>query len=384
MNCRLLLSSLTCLTTAGVGWSFTEAGAKQFPRQGAQLVRREVGSSNRVAHSNGFGSFPIDGERFGSGSTIPFQILSTDTMIAEAPSHDLPKRFDDLSRKSEQRKRESLKKTLLWQGYDLKQDPPWRPFSHEQGLVKSVFTEPIKLVLGLMTIADHREIREAHRRTWMRQGGVCTVDRWNDSNCHVFVVFVFGNVSHDQFASEADSLILTGVPEPERLESLSGYEGDGGYDNKGKSRRMWLLSQFKTPAFFSYALHNLAWATHIGKLDEDTFPYVGDVLQDLVELAKHGLHPTYYGKSFVGGYHGKQGMFGEFYVLSVDAVECAAKAERKMARQVDSTTNTSWGEDWFKHAEDQVVGELLYLAEESKECLPILKASVEDRWLHPV
>eukprot|EP00959_Pyramimonas_sp_CCMP1952_P362903 7599406-Pyramimonas_sp.AAC.1 len=74
---------------------------------------------------------------------------------------------------------------------------------------------------------------------------------------------------------------------------------------------MWREGQYKTPAWFQHALQ-YPWATHIAKMDLDTYPFVTAIYNDLIRLP-----PTrvFYGRQFsVGG----GGMYGEFYLVTKD------------------------------------------------------------------
>lgn len=285
---------------------------------------------------------------------------------ASAPSRDLPQRFQKLDLER------LYGRPLEYLRCDPKVPPQadgerCAPFKGELHFTP----RPLKLVLGVMAMTSQEEIQDAHRATWMKKPGVCPVQQYQDVRCRVFPVFVFGSTNR---TLANDSVRLESVPEPPA-------KWDGFKDSKGTEgwKRSWWTSQFKTPAWLAYAAANFPWATHVGKMDSDTFPDIISVMEDLarkpVSVLGHEW-PVLYGRHFMGGYNGKGGVFGEFYALSSSLLECFLKEDaKKVARSgLIHGHKTTWGSEWWKYAEDQVLRTTLFYAEENRVCPAILDA----------
>eukprot|EP00928_Gymnodinium_smaydae_P007238 TRINITY_DN12607_c0_g1_i1.p1 TRINITY_DN12607_c0_g1~~TRINITY_DN12607_c0_g1_i1.p1 ORF type:complete len:379 (+),score=30.45 TRINITY_DN12607_c0_g1_i1:199-1335(+) len=257
--------------------------------------------------------------------------------------------------------------------------------------------KPIKLVLGVMAITGHADVHEAHRQTWMKSPGVCQIARWNDPACNVFPLFVLGKISKQQRSTLHfdDYFVLEDVPE---TAETSGYMGEGGKlaeQGKGRTHSMWLASQFKTPAFFSQATSQFPWATHFGKMDEDTLVNISAVADELAKL-NHIGGEWHYGHYEEGGYSGKGVMMGEFYVLSKGAASCWLEEQADEAPP-DREALKGFGHidpkflvrakrfpaRWWATPEDQIVSTLTIEAQEHGNCPPVhwIHAC---HWRHPV
>jgi len=296
---------------------------------------------------------------------------------AAAPSHELPEKFVKLNKKV-------LNATKLQY---LRCDPNLPPQNTgdrcRAGTVDLHFTpRPLKLVLGVMAMTSQGSIHEAHRSTWMKKPGVCSVDRYNDRRCKVFPMFVFGDTGAAR-ANAHDAVTLDDVPEPPQI-----WDGFADTKNSEGWKRSWWTSQFKTPAWLAFASKEYSWATHIGKMDSDTFPDITSIMEDLAsEPVSGGGHvwPIMYGRRFPGGYNGKGGMFGEFYALSRSLIPCFLQedAKKKARSAMINGRNTTWGDEWWDHAEDQVLRTTLFHAEEAHLCPAMLDVATK-RWEHPV
>lgn len=296
---------------------------------------------------------------------------------AAAPSRHLPEKFVNLNA-------QRINATKLQYLRCDPKAPPLadgercRPYSGEE----LHFTpRPLKLVLGVMAMTSQSAIQESHRNTWMKNPGVCSMSQHKDPRCKIFPVFVFGDAG-GATTKLADAVTLENVPEPPQ-------QWDGFEDTKHEAgwKRSWWTSQFKTPAWLAYA-KQFHWATHVGKMDSDTFPDVLSIMEDLASkpVTRFGEEwPVVYGRHFMGGYNGKGGMFGEFYAISFQLLECFLKEDAKKHPRsgIINGRNSTWGAEWWAHAEDQVLRTTLFHAEEEHVCPKMLDANA-DRWQHPV
>jgi len=202
--------------------------------------------------------------------------------------------------------------------------------------LKEPLPSSIQLVLGILTVAEKSAYRQVMRETWLRQKGVCY---WSNSSrkrrCSVYAAFVIAknsskNISDEDMAlaqSEEGMLVL------DTVENM----------NRGKSF-LW----------FATALKMFPWATHIGKIDMDTYPFIHKLMyrMNLNRPCKgqdspyefigrpHTLHP---GANFAVScpasqcltqFHGEQDTIplgegfhfiqGQFYIMSLPLVKAIA------------------------------------------------------------
>lgn len=110
------------------------------------------------------------------------------------------------------------------------------------------FPPKVQLVLGVFAyqnLKDGDTVRGVIRDSWMQQPGVCWVQLGQKSNCTVYTAFVLGS------RLPAESMVEEVV--------LNIQEN---------------MNFGKTYQFFHYAASHYPWATHIGKMDLDTFPFL--------------------------------------------------------------------------------------------------------------
>jgi len=202
----------------------------------------------------------------------------------------------------------------------------------------SVFSD-VKLVLGVMTPTYACDVRNVHRATWMTHSRVCALSRHAEAGCSVMPAFVFANVSREVVERADDVVLLQDVVPASRLNS-----GYAIWWNLGKTREMWREGQYKTLAWFRHALR-FPWATHIAKMDLDTYPFVTAIYNDL-----RSLPPTrvFYGRQFDVW---RGGMYGEFYLVTKDVA----------ARWVDreNATRSTRFQQFERQAEDQTFATIM-------------------------
>mmetsp|Transcript_79658 Transcript_79658/g.141039 ORF Transcript_79658/g.141039 Transcript_79658/m.141039 type:complete len:385 (-) Transcript_79658:13-1167(-) len=133
-----------------------------------------------------------------------------------------------------------------------------------------------KAVFGIFAAFDlPLRAFNAHRQTWMHHRSVCKFKEFKRAHCHVFPAFVVGDLSA---AREGVPVYQGKVPEMHASDSdndLIVLQGEPENENHGK-----------TYAWFRHAVSEFPWATHIAKLDVDTYPFLGDVFS---RLQKHLL-----------------------------------------------------------------------------------------------
>lgn len=141
-----------------------------------------------------------------------------------------------------------------------------RNLQKEEGA--SDFPSDVKLAVGIFLTEKytrHDEVTKVIKRTWMSQKGVCLLKDGQKPGCGVYVAFILGrssSSSHDQ-----DELVLNVT------ENM----------NKGK-----------TFDFFRHVAKAYPWATHIGKMDLDTFPYLHRLTESLHDHLASGKCQNHY------------------------------------------------------------------------------------------
>lgn len=241
-----------------------------------------------------------------------------------------------------------------------------------------------KLVVGISSVINQPEMWKTHRDTWMKQEGVCSYRDFQEPACKTFPVFVFGNLSDAAgLASvrEFDPLdrftvVLRDVPEPKVLRSAYAEDGDGSQGRAARSAGMFGNMQLKTPSWFRYASHNFGWATHVAKMDLDTYPHLHMIQSDLLRAPQRGL---YYGHGIGNQVTPTcQPFTGPFYLISADLLGCWLES--------DLAGKTG---DWRKKAEDKLFGHTLFSAQKAGLCprgtaLQCMNVKGAGRFEHPV
>jgi len=110
----------------------------------------------------------------------------------------------------------------------------------------------VKMVMGVMSRAAAADSRKIIRDSWMNQPGVCSAHKGPKEGCAFYTVFVVGGKDTKyQDAGSADIMHVTRD------------------DN---------IPIFKIREFFKKVVDQYPWATHYGKMDDDTFPHVHKLL----------------------------------------------------------------------------------------------------------
>lgn len=276
--------------------------------------------------------------------------------------------------------------SLSWQG--RKFDTMWEAesqFSAENQetakLAGASFRVPhgdgVKLIVGIPMMANEQDIRNAHLNTWMKGDGVCSRDSFATQSCHIFPVFLYGNSSESMLkAKETEFGLSLQVPDPEA--NYDGYDAPEHHIKNVGSHESDALKNLrgKTHEWFKHASASYPKATHIAKMDSDTYPHMATVLHDLATGPEKNL---YWGTSMAGeecsGF-----MQGAFYILSASLQPCRQQ-------QLDEMLPDFFGEShgWNSN-EDGLFGHSLFKAVESGKCPQPTCMNVRNRhrYVHPV
>eukprot|EP00450_Noctiluca_scintillans_P003191 CAMPEP_0194501390 /NCGR_PEP_ID=MMETSP0253-20130528/22648_1 /TAXON_ID=2966 /ORGANISM="Noctiluca scintillans" /LENGTH=303 /DNA_ID=CAMNT_0039343357 /DNA_START=72 /DNA_END=983 /DNA_ORIENTATION=+ len=122
--------------------------------------------------------------------------------------------------------------------------------------------EDIKLILGVLTIREQLAYQQAVTDTWFNQPGVCLAEEGPKVGCNVYVCFVLGQ---GVVPEGMDNSTFT----TKQYVELEDEENN----NSGKSF-----------AWFHFASRRYPWASHVGKLDMDSFP---DIRKMVLSLEGH-------------------------------------------------------------------------------------------------
>mmetsp|Transcript_18941 Transcript_18941/g.53423 ORF Transcript_18941/g.53423 Transcript_18941/m.53423 type:complete len:367 (-) Transcript_18941:92-1192(-) len=124
------------------------------------------------------------------------------------------------------------------------------------------------LILGIWTRPYQTQYRETIRKTWMNQKKVCPLKAGPKDGCQVYTTFVIG--------TPGDGQPLSGVAK--QLFDAAKNESDMTVLATTETNKHAKISDF----FQRMALEN-SWATHIGKMDMDSYLYVPKLLTKLHE-----------------------------------------------------------------------------------------------------
>lgn len=242
-------------------------------------------------------------------------------------SHDVPVNDDEMWRKMEPQcvrwvKNDTILKVESSGRFRKRKYVFKHPPTDQRTRLNRSAASNLKLVLGIPVNTRWCEMRNIHRTTYFNLSGVCPLSRYTDPDCHIFPLFLFANVPKSEIEFAEDTIILQDVPPSVSGLDLYSYDCQqelGRKCNGHSGSSMWEESQRKTPAWFRYAVKTFTWATHIGKMDLDTLPYVSQIQQVLPMLPQS---KALIGMLFDGGFSGTGGMGGEFYLLTPDLVQC--------------------------------------------------------------
>lgn len=131
-----------------------------------------------------------------------------------------------------------------------------------------VARDDFKLLVGVFSVSDEKDVRDVARRTWMNHSWICSTGAVDAKGCAAHVTFVLGKVqmsARKELLAAEDDLTFLDVREN--------------------------MDDGKTAVWFHQALKLFPWATHIAKMDTDAFPHF-DVLLNRMPA---------FGKSIVAG-----------------------------------------------------------------------------------
>jgi len=131
--------------------------------------------------------------------------------------------------------------------------------------------ESIKMVMGVFTIPQERDYRQVVRETWLDQAGVCSLEGGPSKDCSVYAAFVMCSEGWGVTRTDKGS---TDMPAPEGFapeDMEAAHREPGAFVLKGTMENM---NGPKTMRWFQAVLLKFGWATHIAKMDMDTFPFM--------------------------------------------------------------------------------------------------------------
>lgn len=230
---------------------------------------------------------------------------------------------------------------------------------------------PIRMVVGVFTTSSKKDkpYREVIRKSWWRQPGVCVLDSAAPTaDCSVYVTFVVGNNGED--TGEENVIIL---PIPENM-------------NHGKTR-----------VWFHHASRSYTWATHIAKMDMDTYPHLPYMLYWTREQqSKFSCSNVFGGRQFTcradwcAPAHCGYCPGSDFMKFAVNDTRCWSYMQggfyflsRALAEGA-SVDGGFWDKESQRcHAEDAVTGHAVHeFASQQKMCVHIVNLSTTDAFWH--
>lgn len=230
-----------------------------------------------------------------------------------------------------------------------------------------------KLLFGILVKSKDVEQRDVLRQTWMQQDQICKASSGPTDGCVVYVTFV------------------TTVSEPLPADCIEAQDC-----LQVRAPEGWTHLYHKTKAMFLKAIDAFPWATHIGKLDVDTFPYFHRLLPE-ISNSQYSLVGHMYSTSrapcrspsdSVLGHTGSNKVLypqGGFYLLSRDlAAGAFAEHTQNQCDQTVSATIQSKG----RMPEDMYTG---FLIQEFERRAEVTVKRIErdsqrnfPKWIHPI
>uniref|UniRef100_A0A7S1L521 Hexosyltransferase n=1 Tax=Alexandrium catenella TaxID=2925 RepID=A0A7S1L521_ALECA len=163
----------------------------------------------------------------------------------------------------------------------------------ESNHIRDPLPASIKMVLGVMTVPQDSEYRQVLRATWMKQTGVCLWNKGEREGCSVYVAFVMGKhgMGTDRHGNPYGSKEIS----EKELEKAHAEAGALVLDMEEN------MNEGKTFTWFSTALTKISWATHVGKMDIDTYPYLHNLLPGIGDCADKTTPFEYMGRPGCSG-----------------------------------------------------------------------------------
>jgi hypothetical protein len=248
--------------------------------------------------------------------------------------------------------------------------------------------DAIKLVVGVPMMTNQEEVLQAHLSTWVTGKGVCDINSYAKSECHIFPVFLYGDSPESKEKVKKLGAKGVSLPVPEPHADDDGYQHggpinaariqSGGSDSRpANPPDRAVAMRGKSYEWFKYASANFQWATHLSKMDADAFPHFGAILADLAAGPSKNL---YWGAAMGDTLSCNRGfMQGAFYIESANLEPCRQK-------QVDADFPDYYKNGGWKTHEDGFFGESLYRAVNSSKCPQVTCMNVRavKRYEHPV
>ena len=119
---------------------------------------------------------------------------------------------------------------------------------------KKTLNKRVRLVLGVLSTRESGKYEEIITNTWWKRPGLCMITDGPSENCSVYTAFVHGIRKNAPKVNATDVL------------TLDVKEG---------------MMSGKSFASFQYAANNYQWATHIGKMDLDTYPSLFELVESM-------------------------------------------------------------------------------------------------------
>jgi len=220
--------------------------------------------------------------------------------------------------------------------------------------------DDLKIVLGILSLGPQSEAREITRQTWMRQPGVCLAVHGPQPDCSIYVVFVVGNKTLGKLQNHSDS----------RREDVMLVDDD-------------IPSVVKNRQWLQTAVEKYPWATHVGKIDQDTFPHLRQMLPRVPPL--NMTCAVYFGASIPS--HGCGLLeITEASVNEQTKYACMHGSLFLMSQKLTSDLNKSgFLDEWLNPKHNEIDGEDLNLGiavtsyvRKTNICLNIADAWVSD------
>lgn len=144
----------------------------------------------------------------------------------------------------------------------------WQKRRRSEQHLQDPLPPSVRLLLGIMSVAQDSAYRTVVRRTWMQRAGVCYWGPLPRQNCSVYVAFVFGKNGTGTGKNKVE------VSDEELTRSHS-EEGALVLDIKEN------MNEGKSFVWFATALEEFPWATHVAKMDIDTYPYLHKLVRGM-------------------------------------------------------------------------------------------------------
>jgi len=141
---------------------------------------------------------------------------------------------------------------------EFERDWELEAWKNREDLKKPIQASPEnKVLFAIPALKRDGAFRNVIRKTWMHQKGICNANNGHKDGCNLYTIFLYAEPPASNQSRKGSPSDCVKAQDCVTVEAKEG----------------WSHLEAMTVASFRKLLNDFKWATHIGKLDMDTFPH---------------------------------------------------------------------------------------------------------------